>query len=297
MAEYMNKFMSAEFKVGLTVIVSTLILIFGIIWGKEFRLHTDKYELDILFENVGGMIPGDPVTVNGVKEGKVARIGWQGRNVLCTIQLNNRVQLYEDAVFTVISAELLAGMKVEIFPGKSPRKINLSHQPFHGSYGGRIVDVGIVIGELAEDMSALSFRVDSTISMINSLLETGHLQKNISGSLSNINAITKEFRSLPTRFGKTLNGLDSVVTRINSLVRNNDQGIGRTLHNLNSITLRLDTVTTSMQSMLTEVQKKRGLMGKMIYDSTLYIRINKTLLSVDSLAKQIKDEGLELDLF
>lgn len=293
----MNKTLSAEFKVGLTVIVSTLILIFGIIWGKEFRLHTDKYELDILFENVGGMIPGDPVTVNGVKEGKVLKIGWQGRNVLCTIQLNNRVQLYEDAVFTVISAELLAGMKVEIFPGKSTRKINLSHQPFHGSYGGRIVDVGIVIGELAEDMSALSFRIDSTISMVNALLETGHLQENLSGSLANLHTMTKDFRSLPKRFGKTLNNLDSVVTRVNGLVRNNGKGVGETLNNLNSITMRLDTVTTSMQSLLQEVETKKGSMGKMIYDSTLYIRINKTLLSVDSLANQIKNEGLELDLF
>jgi len=293
----MNKIKSAEFKVGITVIVSTMILIFGIIWGKEFRLHTDKYELDIVFENVGGMIPGDPVTVNGVKEGKVLKIGWEGRKVLCTIQLNNRVQLYEDAVFTVISAELLAGMKVEIFPGKSSRKINLSHQPFSGSYGGRIVDVGIVIGELAEDMSALSFRIDSTISMINTLLETGSLQENLTGSMENIHAMTKDFRALPNRFEKTLSGLDSVVTRINNLVRNNDQGIGKTLYNLNSISMRLDTVTTSMQGMLQEVQKKRGLMGKMIYDSTLYIRINKTLLSVDSLANQIKNEGLELDLF
>ncbi len=293
----MNKTLSAEFKVGLTVIVSTLILIFGIIWGKEFRLHTDKYELDILFENVGGMIPGDPVTVNGVKEGKVLKIGWDGRQVLCTIQLNNRVQLYEDAIFTVISAELLAGMKVEIFPGKSSQKINLSHQPFHGSYGGRIVDVGIVIGELAEDMSALSFRIDSTISMVNTLLETGDLQKNLTGSIANIHMITESFRSLPKRFGKTLNNLDSVVTRVNGLVRNNGQDIGETLNNLNSISVRLDTVTTSMQSMLQEIQTKKGSMGKMIYDSTLYIRINKTLLSVDSLANQIKNEGLELDFF
>ena len=148
-----------------------------------------------------------------------------------------------------------------------------------------------------EDMSALSFRIDSTISMVNALLETGQLQEGITGSIENIQAITRDFRSLPNRFDKTLNGLDSVVTRINKFVRNNDKGIGKTLYNLNSISMRLDTVTTSMQGMLQEVQKKRGLMGKMIYDSTLYIRINKTLLSVDSLANQIKNEGLELDLF
>lgn len=293
----MNKLFTTEFKVGITIITSTLILIFGIIWGKEFRLHTNKYQLDLLFENVGGMIPGDPVTVNGVKEGKVVKIGWSGRDVLCTVELNDHIQLYEDATFSVISAELLAGMKVEIFPGKSVQKINLSHQPFVGDYGGRIVDVGIVIGELAEDMSVLSFRIDSTISMINTLLETGHLQEDLSGSLANIHAITKDFRGLPKRFGQTLSNLDSAVSNINLLVRNNDQSIGNTLNNLNTISARLDTVAGSMRNVLSAVEKREGALGQMIYDTTFYNQLNHTLLSIDSLTRQIKNEGLELDLF
>jgi len=175
----MKRVFSTEFKVGLTIIVSTLILIFGIIWGKEFRIHTDKYQINVLFDKVGGMVPGDPVTVNGVKEGKILQIGWQDRQVLCTLELNDRIQLYEDATFTVVSAELLAGMKVEIEVGHSAKKINLSLQPFRGAYGGRIVDVGMVIGDLATDMSRLSFRIDSTISMINALLTKGSLQKDL----------------------------------------------------------------------------------------------------------------------
>lgn len=293
----MNKLMTTEFKVGITIIASTLILIFGIIWGKEFRLTTNKYQIEVMFDNVGGMIPGDPVTVNGVKEGKVVDIGWNGRMVLCTVELNDRIQLYEDATFSVISAELLAGMKVEIFPGKSTKKINLSHQPFVGDYGGRIVDVGIVIGELAEDMSLLSFRIDSTISMINRLLETGRLQKDLSGSLANIHSITSDFRGIPKRFGQTLTGLDSAVASINLLVRNNDQSVGKTLTNLNTISARLDTVASSMNTVLSAVEKREGSLGQMIYDTTLYNHLNRTLLGIDSLTRQIKNEGLELDLF
>jgi len=293
----MNKLFTTEFKVGITIITSTLILILGIIWGKEFQLTTNKYQLDIMFENVGGMIPGDPVTVNGVKEGKVVQIGWNGRLVLCTVELNDYIELFEDATFSVISAELLAGMKVEIFPGKSTQKINLSRQPFMGDYGGRIVDVGIVIGELAEDMSLLSFRIDSTISMINTLLETGRLQDDLSGSLANIHSITKDFKGFPKRFNHTLTGLDSTISGINLLIRNNDQSVGKTLTNLNVISARLDTVAGSMRTVLSAIEKREGALGQMIYDTTLYNHFNRTLLGIDSLTRQIKDEGLELDLF
>lgn len=288
---------TTEFKVGITILISTLILIFGIIWGKEYRLHTNKYRLDIVFENVGGMVPGDPVTVNGVKEGKVVEIGWDGRMVLCTVELNDHIQLYEDATFQVLSAELLAGMKVEIFPGRYDKKINLSKQPFAGIYGGRIVDVGMVMGELAEDVSALSFRIDSTISMINVLLESGQLQDDLRASLLNIRNITSDFKSLPNQFKHTLAGLDSTVYNVNQLVKNNDRNVGETVTNLNAVSSRLDTVVTSMKTVLAKVENREGTLGKMVYDTTLYNQMNRALSSIDSLAKQIKRDGLELDLF
>jgi phospholipid/cholesterol/gamma-HCH transport system substrate-binding protein len=250
-----------------------------------------------VFDNVGGLIPGDPVTVNGVKEGKISAIGWQGRKVLCTVEINDHIQLYEDASFSVISAELLAGMKVEIFPGKSDKHINLSKQPFPGSYGGRIVDVGMVIGELAEDVSSLSFRIDTTITMINTLLETGKLQNDLTTSLENINQITTDFKGFPKRMVYSLNQLDTTIANINLLVKNNDRDVTQTLQNLNTISSRLDTVATSMKVVLAKVENREGTLGQMVYDTTLYNHMNKTLLSIDSLARQIQKEGLQLDLF
>ncbi len=292
-----KKIFTTEFKVGLTIIVSTLILILGIIWGKEFSLHTNKYQLQVVFDKVGGMVPGDPVTVNGVKEGKVVGIDWKNRQVLCTLEINDRIQLYEDATFTVVSAELLAGMKVEIEPGRSSKRINLSLQPFKGVYGGRIVDVGMVIGDLATDMSRLSFRLDSTIDMVNNLLKTGTLQNDLQQSLSNINQITTDFKPLPLRFKRSFNSLDSTLDHLNRILKNSGKDVDNTMGKLSSISTRLDTVTTSLQAVMGKLENQDGTLGKMVYDSSMYNYMNRTLLSIDSLAKEIKTEGLKLDLF
>lgn len=297
----MKKVLTTEFKVGLTVIISILILILGIIWGKEYRFVTDKYRITVLFEKVGGMVPGDPVTVNGVREGKILDIGWHARQVLCTLEINNSVQLYDDAEFSVISAELLAGMKVEIFPGKSDKKINLSKQPFKGKYGGRIVDVGLVIGELSEDMSALTFRIDTTVSMVNDLLEKGNLQSDLKNTLSNLNDISDQLKDMfDTGSGKFKNAVanfENLTEKINDLVNNNEQAVGSAINNLNLISGRLDTISASMQMLLKKVENKEGTLGKMVYDSTLYNNLTKTLSSIDSLAKAIKQDGLDIDLF
>lgn len=293
----MKNFVTTEFKVGITIIIATLVLIFGIIWGKGFRLHTNKYRIEIAFDQVGGLVAGDPVTVNGVKEGKVLKVSWDNRRVLCTAELNNTVQLYEDATFTVISAELLAGMKIEIFPGKSDRHINFSSQPFKGAYGGRIVDVGLIIGDLAKEVSALTVRIDSTVGMVNQMLGSGKLQGQIEGSLANFNTMSGQLRSVPADLKRSLANMDSTVRQLNGLLKNNNKAVGATIANLNTITTHLDTATIALKNVLVQIDHKKGFLGKMVNDSTLYNNLNRTLSRIDSLTRQIKEEGFHLDFF
>jgi phospholipid/cholesterol/gamma-HCH transport system substrate-binding protein len=292
-----KQLLSPEFKVGLTVIISSLILIFGIIWGKEYRFTAHKYSLNVLFSEVGGMVVGDPVTVNGVKEGKISAISWKGRYVMCTLEVNDHIQLYEDAVFTVVSSELLAGMKVEIFPGNSPQRLNLALQPFSGEYGGRIVDVGLMIGKVAKDISRLSYRADSALFLIKQYVGSSDLRKNITESFYNLNKLSANFAQLSDSLGDVFKSVNRVSAGVHGIVEDNKDNIKLSVENLATLSTRLDSITYATNAVLAEVVKKRGALGKMVYDSTLYIKLNRTLTKIDSLADQIKNDGLELNLF
>ncbi len=288
---------STEIKVGLTVVVATFILVYGIIWGKGYRLHINKYQLQLLFDNVGGMVPGDPVTVNGVKEGKVLSIDWQDRDVLVTIELNDRVKLFEDASFIIISAELLAGMKVEIDPGKSNKKLNLAKQPFRGKYGGRIVDVGLTIDKLAQDMSSLTFRLDTTTALINDLLKSGHLQKSITSTLNNLDQLSADFAPVPDSLKTTINRLNLAIKQINQMIGENRKPLNASLQEIQAMGKNINQLTSQLNKTMKEIESQRGTLGKVVYDSTLYKNLNKTLLTVDSLARRLRKKGLKLSLF
>lgn len=293
----MKNIFNTEFKVGATVIIATLILIFGIIWGKGYRLQTHKYQLELLFDNIGGMVIGDPVTVNGVKAGKVQKIGWKDRLVFVTVELDDHIQLYEDATFIIVSAELLAGMRIEIFPGDSPNHLNMAKQPFHGKYGGRIVDVGLTIDALAKDLSSLSFRLDTTFAMVNKMLATGQLQNDLVTTLDNLKRFSQELKQVSPNLSNMLDNLDKSIKNLNSFVVKNDKGLSTTFKKFNSISAKLDTVSSSLQLLMRTVENQEGTLGKMVYDPGLYNDLSKTLRSLDSLSKKIKDDGLKLDLF
>jgi phospholipid/cholesterol/gamma-HCH transport system substrate-binding protein len=247
------------------------------------------------------MIPGDPVTVNGLKEGKVVALGWHERDVKVTAELNDRVQLYEDAEFIIVSAELLAGMRVEILPGKSRQRINMSRQPFRGRYGGRIVDVGITIDEVSKKIGALTIRMDTTMGMLNSMLSTGKLQKDIGKTLSNVNNISNDFRKLlgasSGDLQKAIKNFETGTEKFNRVLSSNEKNLSKTLRSVSTMSSRLDTISTSLKNVMVKIEHKEGTLGKMVYDTTMYNRINNTLSTIDSLARQIKDDGLDIDLF
>jgi len=292
---------TTEFKVGLTVILATAILIVGIILGKGFKLEPDKVEIRVKFDNIGGMVPGDPVTVNGLRAGKVLEVYTADREVIVLMELSDHIQLYEDASFIVVSAELLAGMRVEIHPGFSSNHINMAKQPFQGTYGGRIVDVGLTIDELARNLSGLTFKLDSTTQMINVMLRKGELQKNITGTVANLDKVSASMAHFINSNSKDMSSAIGNLARgsqkFDALMDSNKTSIASSIQNIGRISTRLDTVSTSLQTIIRQIENKQGTLGKMLHDTTLYNNLNHTLARIDSLAKQIKDEGLDIDLF
>jgi len=293
--------LSTEFKVGLTVIVATAILVLGIIWGKNYRFEDHTRELTVLFENVGGMQPGEPVTINGVKSGKVKSVEPYQRQVLTRLEIQDDVPLYEDARFIVISDELLAGMRVEIFPGESNQPLNMAREPFQGRYGGRIVDVGITIGELAEEMTALTHRIDTTVMMVNDFMGSGALQQDIRQTLANLQQTSSGLKNFVNengeRMGRTIGNLEAGSATFNAILDSNKAAIGGTMQNFSKVSSRLDTISITLAGMLKEIESQQGTLGKMVYDPALYVNLTKALASIDSLAQQIKKEGLDIDLF
>lgn len=297
----MNPLKSTEFKVGISVILATVILVWGIIWGKGYKIEPDKYQVRVEFENAGGMMPGDPVTVNGVKAGVVRQVISKGRVALCTLAISDHIQLYEDASFTIVSAELLAGMRVEIHPGHSMIKMNMARQPFKGIYGGRIVDVGLTIGKLSENMSALTFHLDTTITLINRFLAGGEFQNELLATMKNTNAVTYKFDRMLNSNGplitKAISELNHGAQNINEVIDSNKTAIGMSVRNIARVSARFDTVSSSLNILLLKMQDKKGSLGRILNDSSFYKNLNLTIARLDSLAKKIKDDGLDIDLF
>lgn len=104
----------------LGALVLALALIFFVYSAQKGDAEKVKgYLINARFNQVGGLAPGDPVKVGGVKIGTVEKITLTSENYLANVsaRIDEKVKLPVDSSATVASTGLLGGNYLDISPG------------------------------------------------------------------------------------------------------------------------------------------------------------------------------------
>src|SRR5258706_5754771 len=97
-------------KVGITVMVSAIILIFGVAFLKDLKIGLETNDYVVYFKEVNGLKEGDPVSVNGVVKGKVSKIELAaGDSVRVQFNMAKDIVLKRDYSISVAMIELMSG--------------------------------------------------------------------------------------------------------------------------------------------------------------------------------------------
>lgn len=282
---------TTELRVGLAVLIGLVILIWGLIWLKGFRFQRQRYEVNVLFPNIGTLKTGDMAAVSGVDKGKVEKIQLQRGDVMVKMSLDKDVVLKADARFTVMNVGLMGERFVEVRTGYSDTLLNL-REPIYGFYDTGIPEVmgmlGRGIDELRELIAALRGTVASPgyLSKVQDVIAntqklTERLNAVVEGNQRKIGQATEDFASAAGRL-KTL--LETNAPKIDSTVTSAREAASR----MNEITTGLDSLSHSLHSFIDKIDSQQGTLGKLVNDDRLYGEIRKAANDLDSLVLDIK---------
>lgn len=257
-------------KVGLALLVGVVGLYAALVWlkGNAMPGHTIR-SVEIHFEEVNGLMVGDPVKIRGVVYGKVADIQPHRDYVSVYISLPDSFPLYADAHAALQSKEVLSGKQIGLYPGT----------------GGPLLKRGAAIpGEFIPDVStayewlrssmaqADTARIRRTIQQLESLLQAGTEATSL---LPEVKATLAESRKLMASLNQTAATvgdlpLRALILRSDSMMRRADQMLTTTEHLL----ARTDTLMTAAQPIIPQVK------------NTL-TQANQSLATVDSLLAKV----------
>lgn len=293
----MKRISNYEIRVGLTVIVGLLILLFGFAYFKGWTLTDSLQHITIRFPTSAGLQKGDQVSINGVKSGKVESVMLNGAAVDVKVALQNDAVLWTDARATIQMLELMGGKQVAIMRGNSGFPYDASHV-MTGSVDPDIAGALEMIGELGTTARGIPGKVDTLLDNANALIGDKQMAASLREAVENFRAVSSDLRGLladnkanvrliTSDMVNLTRRLDTVLAMVQPFVRD-----------LPGTTTRLagkaDTLLSDVQELVRDVRDSRGMVHKLLHDATLNSRLDVLLQRLDSLTSLLVDGDLRV---
>jgi phospholipid/cholesterol/gamma-HCH transport system substrate-binding protein len=304
----MDKDKRTLLKVGISIVVSIILLLWGVAFLKDMKFGMETNDLVVYFSDVNGLKEGDPVSVNGVSKGKINTIELApGDSVKVEFSLSKDVTLKMDYEVSVAMIELMSGKQIYIKPGVSKEVADIT-QPLVGAKTKDIVGLIGTMNQVGEDVKLITKKLDTamtnmsvTVNHINSIVGDDALKSNIKGAASNFNDAS---RNLNLMLAETRNSLNSLASKLNNIALNVDNTVTdtkpelkQTFEDVRTLTTRLDSLTINLNALVMNASDSNSTVGKLLSEDEMYENVNNALISINKLIKKIEKNGLKLNIF
>lgn len=291
-----------ELKVGITVIISILILLWVLGWAKNFSFNSNQKKISVAFNNVAGLLVGDPVSVQGIKSGYVEKIYSKDNSVIVELSLSNSTNLKEDSKFSILMIDLMGGKKVEIYPGVSPNEIDYAKLQ-HGEFLGDISTAMATLGSVENDLVEVVKEIKVTLKTFNKLASNPDFINELQTGVKNLNALIIKTDKFISTNGKTVSELikksNSLVENSNTFIIDNKNNISESIKNISTLIKNTQNLVVKLDGIIEETKTGKNNIGKIIYDEKFFNDLTATIEQLKKLTEtfneQLNNEGLKVD--
>jgi phospholipid/cholesterol/gamma-HCH transport system substrate-binding protein len=291
-----------EIRVGITVIIGLLMIIWVFGWAKNITLSSQRKEIKVKFSSVAGLEEGDPVSINGVRKGYVEDISIKGSDVFTLLNIEKEVILRTDAKFTVMMLDLMGGKKVEIIPGHETSELDYSKTQV-GEFVGDIASAMAMLGTVQNDLVDVIKEVKITLSSLNKSLTDEKFNNDLKSSVSNLVALTQNLNSLlnenKTEINNLLTNGIELTKNVNSFIQSNRDSISNTIHSVQEALKLSKDLLTRVNDLIDKTNRSENNLGKFLNDPDLMNDLKLSIGNVKELTKllveQLKAKGIEVN--
>jgi phospholipid/cholesterol/gamma-HCH transport system substrate-binding protein len=285
---------SREIKTAVLVIISIILFIWGYSFLKGKNLFDNSNKLFVVYENVAGLAPSAPVTLNGLTIGKVNSISINpDGKLLVELHITTDFPISKSSIAEIYDSGLVGGRQIAIKPNLLDKNYTVSGDYLQASSKLGLTDA------LAQQLEPLQAKIqqllenaDVLFSNVNDILDT-QTRQNLKNSIASLNTTLSEFsvasKSInelladnKSKLNSTLKNVDKVsgnfATISDSLAKAN---LGQTVRNLEKTLAKVDKI-------MAELEQGNGTMGKLIKDETMYTNFAKTSKELELLLQDLR---------
>ena len=309
-----KKFIQPSIRVGLTVLAGILLTYLLITWVKRSQLFApEENAYTIYFDNVSGLLEGDPVVLRGFPVGRVEEIIPTSKFVEVKVAVDASIPVHEDARAQIQVKELMGGKQVSLVPGE---KGNLLQGDDVVIIGSAALDFSSSFSEMGNLLNVIeNKRVQTTFGQLDSITRWMYqMAQNIDPKVparifARADELTLELQRLSSlsrgvdwkkEVDYYRNNLEQTLERANGILFTTDSlvseiDIKRLYKDLDKVTAlisRADSLINEVSGISKSLQNKEVLAGRLLYDKELSKGLDTTLFHLNQTLKQIHERKI-----
>lgn len=288
---------AGEIKIGITGIITVIVIIWGINYLKGRNVLRSNYTLVATFQQVDGLESSGKVMLNGFKIGTVDKIDFKSQaDIPFTVfmEIDKTYSIRANSLAEIYSADLLGSKAVRIIQSTEAGFMENGDTLRSQVADDMISTLLDQFSPLLEQANEVLQTLDSAGAAITVILSDPALKTlinnldqatgSISDQLSERGNLTRSFEN----FRLITEGLSAQNESIKNTI-GNLEGLTDKLNTaeLDSLLLHLGRVSGNFAEITTSLDAGKGTIGKLINEDSLYFQIGRLIADLDSLVTDL----------
>jgi len=286
--------LTREIKTAILVISSILLFFWGYSFLKGKNLFDTNKKLYVVYENVAGLESSAPVTLNGLKIGKVNSISINpDGKLLVELQISTDFPISKSSIAEIYDSGLVGGRQISI---------NLNLEDKSEAASGDYLKASSKLGltdALAVQIEPLKDKIEKLLENANILFENVNdildekAKANLQNTISELNSTMTEFSGASKNLNQLLatnkSKLDHTFTSLDKTV-SNFEVISDSLANANlgKTVKNLEKTLANVDKLLADMEQGNGTMGKLMKDEAMYNNFTKASSELELLLQDLR---------
>ena len=286
---------SREVKTALLVIAGIVLFIFGFNYLKGKNLLSSDRTYFAVYENVEGLTPSTPVTINGLNVGSVQSIDFSDEvgKLLVTMTINKDFEFSKNSEAQLYEAGLIGGKSIAIVP-----MFDNSGVAESGAYLKGTVKAGLSellnqkLTPLQAKMEIMMVSADSVLTNINDVFDS-QTKNNLKNSIAQLSTTISSFKSMSTSMTSLIDDnkikLDNTLTNFDKASNDLSKLSGSLAEtDLKKTIEDLQKTVNNFNGVLSSIENGEGSMGKLMKDEKLYNNLEGASKQLEELLQDLK---------
>jgi phospholipid/cholesterol/gamma-HCH transport system substrate-binding protein len=280
-----------EIRVGFTVVLAAVILAVGTMWFQKFQLVEKRWSFFVTFDQVGRLVSGDPVVVNGVESGRVEDVALEKGRVLVEMSVRDGVVIPDDSYIALKSIGIMGERFVAITRGTSQHAL----APGDSTSGEFLMGLSEVMGTAGSILDEIAQTTKDLRAILDTLNKEGRLREtmnNFADASARLRTIADENQP---QLANTIDRFEHVSALMDSLVSNHYTSldsslgaVGRSGSKFETAVDNLEEVSSDLREITQALRDGDGTLGKLIQDDEMADKLQSTIAGLDSLITDMK---------